>query len=336
MSSSGFSGRQGGGGGGGGNGGSGGSGGVGGSGSSGGGAPEQGNPNQFTSTTAPAQEAMSTSGFLTSTTTSSPSTSTTSESNSTLTSSDSSSLSPKDKGIVIGSVLGGILGIALLFFLAIWLLSRKKKQKKLLQEQKRTTVESRTYTGLNQAFAGVPFRRSNHSQADTLLGAPPPSPMPLAVFSPTSPVYRDGSPSPSPTPYSITPEASIRMVPSDPSLLQSYSDSAPGRSLSGRASQNSLGRSSQHSLGRFNTSARISTVAEISPMTPENMSICETPAPIISPQSLVELPLAPVAESPVATPMTPRLAIHGTARDTIDTMGFPVERNEIEIDQGPY
>jgi hypothetical protein len=278
----------------------------------------------------------------------------TAPSSSSTASTDSLGLSGKDRGIIIGSVIGGVAGLGIILVLVLCLLGTRKKAKKqkVAENQNRATVESRTYTGLNEAFAGVPFRRSNQSQSDKLLrGMQSPSP----IYSPTTPGHlgvRDGTISRSPSPYTITPEASIRMVPSDPSLLLSYMDGAPqtprtlGRSVSARESNKAFRYSrdlpttpsrslSDRVTGRFSgqvDTSRISTVDEVSLSSPKKNAESNSPQAAFKPPS----PNMP-RSSNQSTPTTPRFPFRQGTRDTVDTMGFPLESEyNFEPEQSPY
>lgn len=233
----------------------------------------------------------------------------------------SSSMPAEMKGIIAGAVIGGMAIIALICVVAVLVVQRRRQAKNERKVEKRTTVESRSYSGLNQNFKGVPFgKMGGHSHNNSTMGMPSPapssayllgapSPAPSAVFSPTvsryqptsDPGYRGGSVSPTPSPYSITPEASIRMVPSDPSLLRSYTDGQHSRTVS---EQNS-----RSSLGRLNTQYNIPPPPDL--------------GAIVSPQTAVEL----------ETPMSPSFPFNRHSAATRDTMGFPVD---IQVtDMGP-
>ncbi|EPE24979.1 hypothetical protein GLAREA_11560 [Glarea lozoyensis ATCC 20868] len=283
-------------------------------------------------------------------------TSSTSPSESSAASIDSLGLSSKNRGAIIGGVIGGVAGLGITLVLVLFLLGTRKKAKKqrAAENKNRATIEERSYTGLNEAFAGVPFRRSGQSQDVKLLRSlQSPSP----VYSPTTPGNlgaHERSMSRSPSPYLITPEASLRMVPSDPALLHSFIDGTPPRSLNRSLSARESDRSFRYSrdlpgtparslsdrvTSRFSIkvdSSRFSTVDEVSLSSPKRAgdSIRTTSAHDTSKPSTPNLPVSPNS----STPLTPQFPFHyGTTRDTLDTMGFPVgSDSDSEPPRSPY
>lgn len=108
-------------------------------------------------------------------------TSAASSATSTSTATVASSSSGGNKTIIMGAVIGGVGALLLLCLLAIFCIQKRKKQ----TAAKKKGAERVTYTGLNSAFAGVPFRDSQHSSL---------SPKPL-LLSNSNTAY-SGAPSP--------------------------------------------------------------------------------------------------------------------------------------------
>ncbi|KAH7369806.1 hypothetical protein BKA65DRAFT_5549 [Rhexocercosporidium sp. MPI-PUGE-AT-0058] len=112
-----------------------------------------------------------------------PATSTSSATVSSSSIASSSTSSPNgERTIIIGVVIGGVGTLLLLSLLVICCIQRRRKQRASKQLR---GAEPVTYTGLNSAFAGVPFRDSHHSSLSpqplllsnsntTYLGAPSP------------------------------------------------------------------------------------------------------------------------------------------------------------------
>lgn len=119
-----------------------------------GGSSGQGNSNQGSTTTTSSQSQQSqslttTNPFAASTTTASPTSTST-----------STSKSGVQKGVIIGGVVGGLAALLVLALIAIWCLQRRKKRQ---LAAKNGTAQPVTYSGLNSAFAGVPFRNSQQN-----------------------------------------------------------------------------------------------------------------------------------------------------------------------------
>lgn len=74
--------------------------------------------------------------------------------------STSTSKSGVQKGAIIGGVVGGLAALLVLSLIAIWCLQRRKKRQ---LAAKNGTAEPVTYSVLNSAFAGVPFRNSQQN-----------------------------------------------------------------------------------------------------------------------------------------------------------------------------
>jgi hypothetical protein len=269
---------------------------------------------------------------------------------------DNLGLSGRNRGIIIGSVVGGVAGIGIILVLALCLLGtrRKAKKQRAAETKKRLTEESRTYTGLNQYFAGVPFRRTEQTHDAKLL---PSIQSPSPAHSPTTsgrPDVRDGTVTRSPSPYLISPRASLRMVPSDLGLLHSFIDGAEsspntlGRSLSARESNKEFRYSrdlpatptrsvSERVTSRFSVpmeSPRISTVEEVSLSSPNKAadSLRTTSGQTLSKRTTPNLSRSPNSSDSIP----PRFPFHYGTRDTVDTMGFPVESDTTEPPWSPY
>jgi hypothetical protein len=113
----------------------------------------QGNTNQGSTTTTTSQSQQPT-------TTSNPFAASTTAHSPTSTSTSTSSSAGVQKGAIIGAVVGGVVALLVLALLATWCLQRRKKRQ---LAAKNGTAEPVTYTGLNSAFAGVPFRHSGQN-----------------------------------------------------------------------------------------------------------------------------------------------------------------------------
>jgi hypothetical protein len=71
------------------------------------------------------------------------------------------------KSAIIGGIVGGVAGLLLISLLGVWLLNRRKKRQSGARARKTQPV---TYSSLNSVFRGVPFNRSNsQSPHDSLL-----------------------------------------------------------------------------------------------------------------------------------------------------------------------
>jgi hypothetical protein len=71
------------------------------------------------------------------------------------------------KGAIIGGIVGGLAGLLLISLLGVCLLKRRKKRQSGARTRKTQPV---TYSSLNSVFRGVPFNRSNsQSPHDSLL-----------------------------------------------------------------------------------------------------------------------------------------------------------------------
>ncbi|CAG8951732.1 hypothetical protein HYFRA_00005533 [Hymenoscyphus fraxineus] len=240
-------------------------------------------------------------------------------------------MSAEIKGIIAVSVVAGVAVLTLITILIIMFVHRRnKRMKKEMIAEKHNTMESgRRGSGINRNFKGVPFGQLDtpgHSRGMSspapssayLLGAP--SPDPGAAFSPTilrhqqptptpEPEYRVAPPSPSN--YSSQPQASIRVVPSDPSLLFKYEN--------GQQSSHTGGHRPGHSrqvseLTSYATLGRLDTGAGTFPLPPlGNFSQLD----VVSPQTAIEL------ETPIDQQTSNFFGrASGTTRDT---MGFPVD-----------
>jgi hypothetical protein len=108
----------------------------------------QGSPTS-TTTTLQTQSTTTTNPFAASTTSKAP----------TATSTSTATSSGVSKGVLIGGIVGGIGVLIVLAVLAICCLQRRKKRQ---LAAKQNTAETVSYSGLNSAFAGVPFRHSQN------------------------------------------------------------------------------------------------------------------------------------------------------------------------------
>lgn len=235
------------------------------------------------------------------TTTSNPFSSTTSTlSPASTTASSSSGVS---KGVVIGAVVGGFCALLIIALLVTCCLQRRKKKQLVLENGRAQPV---TYAGLNSAFSGVPFRNSQTQQ--TLIPGAAQHGSGYSSNS-SSPALRGGALS---DPTLSAAETDL--------FLPTYAESqaASHSPISARATTDLQNMSPQ-------TPGAISHLYSASPRTPRAAFSHN----IINPQ------LTGASEFQTITPQTtggqtmrpPQFPQTGRSRDTIDTMGFPVEED---------
>ena len=231
-----------------------------------------------------------------------------------------------NKGAIIGGIVGGVGGLVLLSLLVVWLLQRRKQRRNGTRARKTRPV---TYAGLNSAFRGVPFTRSSsQSPHNSLL---PQTQGPHSNLSGVA--LRGGAAS-----YGQR-ESGSEMD----NLPPSYAESQMNASMA--------------SLGRVQTTHRTNSDTIISPLS----SRAPGDAPTISPQttgatymSLQRLwatndphtispqttgpaisvrPYTAVSEETQITTPQPTEATMPMLlpQHTRDTMGFPIEPEEIRI-----
>lgn len=233
------------------------------------------------------------------------------------------------KGAIIGGIVGGLAGLLLISLLGVWLLNRRKRRQSRATSRKTQPV---TYTSLNSVFRGVPFNRSNsQSPHDSLLPQSQVSQSPNSNLSGVA--LRGGAAS-----YGQRDSGS-----ETDNLPPSYAESQM--------------RASMASLGRVPTPQRTNSDTIVSPLSP---SIPEDAHPI-SPQttgtstfmSLQRLwhtnePTAIPPQTPGAsaiirshtsvseqtqdlTPQPTETMPALLPQRTRDTMGFPIEPEEISL-----
>jgi len=79
-----------------------------------------------------------------------------------------STSSGTNKGAIIGGIVGGVVGLLLISLIGVWLLQRRKQRQKRARKTRPVT-----YAGLNSVFRGVPFNRSSsQSPHNSLLPQP--------------------------------------------------------------------------------------------------------------------------------------------------------------------
>jgi hypothetical protein len=235
-----------------------------------------------------------------------------------------STSSGTNKGAIIGGIVGGVAGLLLISLIGVWLLQRRKQRQKRARKTRPVT-----YAGLNSVFRGVPFNRSSsQSPHNSLLPQPqvsqgPPSGMGL----------RGGAAS-----YGQR-ESGSEMD----NLPPSYAESQTSASMA--------------SLGRMDTTHRTSSDTIISPLSARVPGDAHTISPQttgastfmslqrlwatnephpISPQttgaSAIVRPYTTVSEeTPILTPQPTGATMSVLPQQTRDTMGFPIEPEEIRL-----
>jgi hypothetical protein len=233
------------------------------------------------------------------------------------------------KGAIIGGIVGGLAGLLLISLLGVWLLNRRKKRQSGARARKTQPI---TYTRLNSVFRGVPFNRSNsQSPHDSLLPQSQVSQSPNSNLSGVA--LRGGAAS-----YGQRDSGSEM-----DNLPPSYAESQMSVSMA--------------SLGRLHTTQRTNSDTIVSPLSP---SIPEDAHPIspqitgtstfmslqrlwhtneptaISPQTLSDSTIirshTAVPEQTQVLPPQPMETMPALLpQRTRDTMGFPMESEEIRL-----
>jgi hypothetical protein len=243
---------------------------------------------------------------------------------------NSTTSSGVNKGAIIGGIVGGVAGLLLICLFGVWLLQRRKQRQNGARARKTRPI---TYTGLNTVFRGVPFHRaSSQNPHNRLLSQPQVSQGPDSRLHGVA--LRGGAAS-----YGQR-ESGSEMD----NLPPSYAESQMSASMA--------------SLGRMNTTNRVNSDTIVSPMStgapdgphiisPQTtgastfMSLQRLWAPndphTISPQttgaSVAIRPFTAVSEIPhMLTPQPTGSTLPALLpQHTRDTMGFPIEPEEIRL-----
>lgn len=232
------------------------------------------------------------------------------------TSTSTSTSSGNQKGAIIGGVVGGLCGLLIIALIGVWLLQRRKK--KQIAKQNGST-EPTTYAGLNASFSGVPFGSAVNQRPHNSLVPPP-------LFQSHTNTSATGSGAPlrdgEASPYGRDSASE------GDHFLPSYAES-----------QSDISRRMRNSLGRIDTSGHLHDSAYVSPVStgpfsPRSQGTPYQHTPTFTPQQTYDTMGFPrdhhhTGMDPLDLPPMPRLP--AGSRDTIDTMGFPVETTQTEM-----
>jgi hypothetical protein len=233
------------------------------------------------------------------------------------------------KGAIIGSIVGGVASLLLISLLGVWLLQRRKQRQNGARARKTRPI---TYAGLNSVFRGVPFNRtSSQSPHNSLLPQPQVSQGSNSSLSGVA--LRGGAAS-----YGQH-ESGSEMD----NLPPSYAESQMSASMT--------------SLGRLHTTQRTNSDTSVSPLSSRAPGDAHTISPQTTGATYMSLQrLWATNESPTISPQTtgasvmvrPHTAVSEQTQmltpqptgvtlpvllpqHTRDTMGFPIEREEIRL-----